>query len=469
MQIGLRLQDSEDLPLVDRLETVRAQGFSCVHTALSGLTGETAAAGALTPGYAMYLKRAFDKAQIDIAALDCGPGLFCPDKNISGEIIRCYQEHIRFASILGCGMVGAGTGAPDAANDRDMEACHSYEALADLIGELRTVVRYAEQMGVILAIEPAYADVIWNPKRARAALDAVGSPNLQIIFDPVRLLHGGKPEQRDEVIEEALELLGRDIAMIRLRDYTVKNPPAGELQYCACGQGEMDHRRVLTFAKEKKPHIHVTLEDTKPENAVRAREFIQKLYDDTDVPEDGSADSALRIREVLDGKVPGEPRLIPANVVLTGCDACTFPYEGEAFTIAEIYIRGNEVWMRCREDDSVIGLDCEYGFFHRMEKDSVILKAPFVIDVTQDRNLMGVVNTLATMFRILSRSMIQDPQEVCSRIKDKANENLELRGITMRFTPQHLKFIKNKKFISLEEVIDMISGNDGEIVAEIVE
>ena len=469
MQIGLRLQDSEDLALEERLEIVRTQGFSCVHTALSGLTGEAAAAGALTPGYAMYLKRAFDKAQIDIAALDCCPDLACTDKSISGEILRCYQEHIRFASILGCGMVGAGTGAPVTANDRDIEARHSYEALAELIGELRGVVRYAEQMGVILAIEPAYTDVIWNSMRARAVLDAVGSPNLQIIFDPVRLLHGGVLEHRDEVIEEAAELLGRDIAMIRLRDYTVKNGSGKELAYCACGEGEMDFRKVLAFAAEKKPHIHVTLENTKPETAVRAREFIQKLYDSAEVPADTSGDSALKIREVLDGKAPEEPRLIPANVVLTGCDACTFPYEGEAFTVAEIYIRGNEVWMRCSEDDSVIGLDCEYGFFNRMEKDSVILKAPFVIDVTQNRNLMGVVNTLATMFRILSRSMVQDPQEVCARIKDKANENLELRGITMRFTPQHLKFIKNKKFISLEEVVDMISGDDGEIVAEIVE
>jgi hypothetical protein len=42
----------------------------------------------------------------------------------------------------------------------------------------------------------------------------------------------------------------------------------------------MDYTALIKFIKEKKPYIHTTLENTVPENAVSAREFIQKLWNE---------------------------------------------------------------------------------------------------------------------------------------------------------------------------------------------
>ena len=41
----------------------------------------------------------------------------------------------------------------------------------------------------------------------------------------------------------------------------------------------MDYTEIVQFLKKKKPYIHATLEDTKPENAVATKEFIQGIYD----------------------------------------------------------------------------------------------------------------------------------------------------------------------------------------------
>lgn len=49
-------------------------------------------------------------------------------------------------------------------------------------------MEYAEKLGVIVAIEPVCRHIVNNAKRARKVLDAIDSPNLQIIFDPVNLL-----------------------------------------------------------------------------------------------------------------------------------------------------------------------------------------------------------------------------------------------------------------------------------------
>jgi len=163
-----------------------------------------------------------------------------------------------------------------------------------------------------------------------------------------------------------------------------------------------------------------------------------------------------------------EPSPVHANLVLAHCEACVFPSAGETFTVHEVYVRGNEVWMTSVEQpEETVYLDCEYGY---SKKEPIAdLKAPFTVDVTEDGNLLGIVNTLATFYRILTKNMVQDPQVVCAKIRDKANEALSAADITMRFTPQSLKFIMNKSFITLEEVIDMISAGEEEIVAEIVE
>lgn len=274
MQIGLRLHDSEKLEIKNRLDVVKSQGFDCVHLALSKIEGLTPDVNALSPGYAMYLKHLFDNAGLDIAVLGNYLNLAHPDSDTLKAIQHKYVAHLRFASHLGCSVVGTETGAPNPTYSYDKEACHSEWALGLFIENLKPVVEAAEKFGVILAIEPVYKHIVCNPERARIVLDKINSPNLQIIFDPVNLLHPDNLDRRDEVIKEAIELLGPDIAIIHLKDYVMDN---GEMKCLGCGFGEMDYERIVEFAVTKKPFIQATLENTTPDNAVKAREFIQNI------------------------------------------------------------------------------------------------------------------------------------------------------------------------------------------------
>ncbi len=273
MQIGLRLHDSAVCPLEQRLKNVKEQGFSCVHIALGKTEGLPRETDALTPGYAMWLKHRFSEAGIDIAVLGNYQNLAHPDPVKLAQIRQRYCAHLRFAALLGCGMVGTETGAPNMDYHYDKEANHSAEALEIFIDNLRPVVEYAEKCGVILAIEPVYKHIVWNPRRAREVLDRIASPNLQIIFDPVNLLDPDNIDHRDEVIAEAMDILAPEIAMIHLKDYII-----GEdgMKAVGCGFGEMDYTEIVRFAVEKKPYIQATLENTTPENAVRSRELIEK-------------------------------------------------------------------------------------------------------------------------------------------------------------------------------------------------
>lgn len=278
LQLGLRLHDGEKLPLEELLPLVRAKGFTCVHLALTKSLKDTPCTpSSLTPGYAGWLKRQFAKNELDVAVLGNYLNLAHPDPEVIRATQEKYYAHLRFASLLGCGMVGTETGAPNP-EYKFCPECRSEEALNTFIRNLKPVVRCAEQMGVIMAIEPVAKHIVWNAQRCRRVLDEIGSHNLQVLFDPVNLLSLDNMDHADEVIAEAIELLGPDIAMVHLKDFLPEDA-GGQLKAAAPGMGGMDYTRVMRFLKTEKPYIYATLENTTPENAVHCREAMQAAYD----------------------------------------------------------------------------------------------------------------------------------------------------------------------------------------------
>ena len=277
MQLGIRLHDTKKLPFEERIEDVRDLGFKCGHMALGKVIEEFSTKDeALTPGLAMYIKNVFAKNNVDIAVLGCYLNLADPNEEQLKKTVHRYMAHIRFASWLGCGVVGTETGCPNETYTHVPE-CHTEESLQLFIKNLKPIVEYAEKMGVVVAIEPVARHIVDTPARARKVLDAINSPNLQIILDPVNLLEIWNYQDAKAIIDEAIELLGDDVAMVHIKDYKVED---GKLKSVAAGFGEMDYTSLMKWMKAKKPFIHATLEDTVPANNIQAKEFIQKLYDE---------------------------------------------------------------------------------------------------------------------------------------------------------------------------------------------
>lgn len=281
MQLGIRLHDvntslgDEYKTMEKRAEKAREEGFSCVHLAYSKvIRGWTFDNCALTEGLAQYTKRVFRQNDLDVAVLGCYLNLAHPDPEKLKEIQSRYYGSIRVASLLGASVVGTETGAPNAQYKMD-ENTHSKEALETFIRGLAPVVECAEKYGVSMAIEPVWKHIVCTPERARIVLDAIGSRNLRIIFDPVNLLYPGNLNEREELFERTMNLLGNDIAVVHLKDYV---PEGDDLKSIAAGTGEMDYRQILSFMKARKPYIQATLENTTNDNAVQSREMLEQLY-----------------------------------------------------------------------------------------------------------------------------------------------------------------------------------------------
>lgn len=282
MQLGIRLHDihtklgPEFQTMEKRAQTAREEGFTCVHLAYSKvIKGYTFDDCALTEGLAKYTRRVFEGQGLDVAVLGCYLNLAHPDPEKLKEIQSRYYGHLRVASLLGAGVVGTETGAPNAQYKMDANT-HSEEALDTFIRGLAPVVERAEKYGVTMAIEPVWKHIVYSPDRAVKVLEAIQSPNLRIIFDPVNLLYPGNLDERGKVIGEAMEKLCDRIAVVHLKDCV---PDGDDLKSIAAGTGVMDYREILKFIKARKPYIHTTLENTTDENAVSSRMYLQEMYD----------------------------------------------------------------------------------------------------------------------------------------------------------------------------------------------
>lgn len=275
MRIGIRAHDVKADTFEGLVQAIHEQGMHCCQLAVPKAVKEfPTQKEVLTPGLALYMKEVFAANKVDVAVLGCYYNLATPDEEELADTIDTYRRHILFASLLGAGVVGTETGNCNR-EYRFEPYSHTEEALQIFIQNLRPVVSYAEKLGVIIGIEPVCRHIVCNAKRARAVLDAIQSPNLQIIFDPVNLLNESNYQQHEEIIKEFTDVLGPDIATIHAKDFKIVD---GKLMSCPCGFGQMKYEYLMSYLKNHKPHIHVLMEDTTPDTAVQARRFLEEAY-----------------------------------------------------------------------------------------------------------------------------------------------------------------------------------------------
>lgn len=275
MRLGIRAHDTKYAPLDELIPNIHNMGFKCMHIALTKSIKEfTPDICTMTPGLAMHIRELCIENKVDVAVLGCYLNLCNPNPEQHKKIVEKYKANIRFASILGCGVVGTETGAVNEEYKYE-PANHTEEALNLFIENLKPIVKYAEQFGVIIAIEPVWKHIVCTIERARKVLDAIDSPNLQIIFDPVNVLYPGNIDRQDEIIEQAFDLLRDEIAVVHCKDFVVEGD---DLKSIAAGTGGLNYPLLLKKIKQYKPYVHCTLENTVPENAIATRDFMEKLY-----------------------------------------------------------------------------------------------------------------------------------------------------------------------------------------------
>lgn len=291
MNIGIRLHDTAGTNLAEHLAAAKAQGFTCVHIAMSKVIPGFSMADApalLTDELADEVRALLEKNGQTCVLLGCYLNLCSPDMASHEKTVEIYKAHLRFAKRMGALLVGTETGAPNTGYKTCPE-CFTEEALQLFIDRVTPVVRYAEEVGQLFAIEPVVRHIVSTPERCERVLKAVNSPNLRVILDAVNLLGEENVAQAKEVIAEGIARLGDRVSLLHMKDYIPYATARGQavkaetpntdvfsnVVSCACGLGDMDYAPLVALAKEHE--IPMTLENTNPANAVAAREHLEKV------------------------------------------------------------------------------------------------------------------------------------------------------------------------------------------------
>jgi len=273
MNIGIRLHDTAPGTLKERLAFAKAQGFSCAHTALSKVLDDFAMTDApekLTPDYAAAFRQEFEEAGMECAVLGCYLNLADPNPERRAATQEIYKAHLRFAAMTGARVVGTETYANPESGFSDPAG--NEEAFRLFLDSLRPVVRYAEETGALLAVEPVWYHIVSTPERAARMLEEVPSANLRVILDAVNLLSSRTAGQAEDIIRRAVSLLGDRIEILHMKDYVINGE---EMDACACGLGSMRYEQLLSFAASR--DLPMTLENTVPENAEDARKYLEGI------------------------------------------------------------------------------------------------------------------------------------------------------------------------------------------------
>lgn len=276
INIGFRAHDLGKLDIEILSNKIASYGFTSIQLALKKAVDFVQDDyGLLSPGMGNYIRNHFSKNGIDISVLGCYINPVHPHPETRELHINRFIEHIKFCRSFGCSIVGTETGStlPNCGFTEDI---YLEETFQDFLETLKRLVKVAEQFGVIVAIEGvADKHTIHSHERMLRVFEAINSPNLGMIYDPVNFLPNDKIDQSDDLMREAFELFSHKMVAIHAKDYIVKDGiKDGTIP---SGKGFLNYPLLFELIKKYKPYCHVLLENNTPKTIEDSLKFINTL------------------------------------------------------------------------------------------------------------------------------------------------------------------------------------------------
>lgn len=278
--IGTRGHDIGLKSTAELAQDMQDAGFEAVQmVAYKCIKGVSDKAGYLSPGLAYSISHEFDKRGIHIALLGSYFNPLEQDVDRLDESMDRFKEYLRFAKDFRCHVVGTETGSYNADMSFHPDN-HGEKALQTVIDIFKELTKEAEQHGAMVGVEGLYNFVISTPERMERLLDAVGSSNLQVILDPVNLLHAGNHANVKEIIEESFARYGERIILIHAKDFIVED---GRIKTVPLGRGLMDYEHFLTVVHKHKPFIDIIIEEITGDELKQSHRFLKDIMDELSI------------------------------------------------------------------------------------------------------------------------------------------------------------------------------------------
>jgi len=285
MQLGIMATTYARPTLEATLDAVAASGVRCVQFDLACAGGPTLPAR-IDPTLCARVRAAFALRGLTMSALSGTVNMIHPDLTERAEGLRRLGVLIGACEALGATVVTLCTGTRDPHNmwrrhpDND-----SPTAWNDLVASMGEAVRWAEQAGVTIAIEPEVANVVDSARKARRLLNELGSPRLKVVMDGANIFHSGELPRMRAMLDEAFALLGSDIVLAHAKDLDHD----GEAGHLPAGRGVLDYGQYLALLQGSGFVGALILHGLAEEDVTSCLAFVRAAAPEGSVPHAGPA------------------------------------------------------------------------------------------------------------------------------------------------------------------------------------
>lgn len=273
MQLAIFAKTFAGPTLAAILTAVRAAGVAAVQFNLS-CVGLPTLPVHLDDAQCGAIRATFAAHRVRMVALSATGNLIHPDMAVRTQIIDRITQLIPRCVDLGVDTVTISTGTCDPDDLWRAHPANTTQASWDaMVTAVRAVVDVAARHGVIVAFEPEPGNVVQTVSQARKLLDQIGSPFLKVVLDVANLLTPATITHQHAIIDEAIQLLGGDIAVVHAKELGHD----GQVGGVPAGSGVIDFGYVLT----KLATIHYTgpvvIHGLDAKDAPRAVAHLQQL------------------------------------------------------------------------------------------------------------------------------------------------------------------------------------------------
>jgi sugar phosphate isomerase/epimerase len=271
--LGLLSREFPSASLAASLDAIAATGAVSVQFDLASAVGRTFPTE-LSQDIVEAVQAGFSERRLTMAALSGTYNMIDPDPQARALGAEGLNRVIGLAPSLGTHLVTLCTGSRDPGNMWQKHPGNdTAEAWADLLVQMVKALTVAEKHGVTLGVEPEVGNTINSVVKARRLLDEIRSPQLKIVMDGANIFQRGQLPNMRQVLDEAFELLGSEIALAHAKDLDQD----GEAGHVAAGRGRLDYPYYMELLKASGFEGSIILHALKPAEARDRLAFLRSV------------------------------------------------------------------------------------------------------------------------------------------------------------------------------------------------
>ncbi len=223
-------------------------------------------------GFTTYLDQQLSDLGLNIPILGCYVNIIDSDPEVRKSNLSLFENYLTAATFFKKSpIVATETGSVSGKGYTTKN--YSDQVFEMVLESVAKLVQVAENLGVIMAIEPGVNHPVYNLKRTEQLLAKIDSPNLKLIFNPVNLLNNHNYTNQRQIINKFYDSFGQKIIAVHLKDFVFKT---GNLQMAALGTGMFDQQYFLTETAKRYPYMYCLLESISREQVPAAINLISK-------------------------------------------------------------------------------------------------------------------------------------------------------------------------------------------------